>query len=761
MNKLIGLTVAAAGLMVVGESLAYAPAENPLMTVWGEKITPETAWTEYPRPNLVRENWQNLNGLWQYSINKREDGVPEEWQGEILVPFCVESALSGVKHLMETPEQLWYKRSFDAKFDSSKERLLLHFGAVDYRTQVFVNGIEVTDAPHTGGNQPFTIDITDAAVQGANELVVAVWDPTNSDGRFTQSMGKQHCKPGGCMYTRVSGIWQTVWTEVVPATYITGYKVVTDIDAGTVAVTVQAEGDLSNAKVSLKVKYGDKVVSSGKVKSWGKPVVLPVKDAQLWSPANPNLYGLEIKLEAPDSADDVVNGYFGMRKVEWRKDEKGVPRFYLNNEMCYMQGTLDQGWWPDGLLTPPSEAAMKYDIDLLKGVGFNMMRKHIKVEPLRYYYLCDKMGIMIWQDMVSGWGNQDERYAEYRKELKGMIDLLQTFPCIVMWVPYNESWGQPAAAKTNMTQNWVKRYDPTRLVDGPSGWNDYGVGDTRDMHRYPGPGMFDVMDNRVSVLGEFGGIGLSISGHLWRENSKNWGYVSDTTTEASFARYTALMRKLAKLAKNGLAASVYTQTTDVESEINGLVTYDRKHEKYNRVELKKLHDAVYTAAADTRIAVYKDILPTSQAAAAKWQYTTSQPADGWMKPEFNDSSWKSGEAGFGNEIIKRDAKDNAVVRTLWDSPKLWVRRTFDFSGDLSSVGEFALQCFYDEDAVVYLNGVEIAKLSGYNIKYEDIELDQAVFRRALKQGRNVLAVSVGNKVGGAYIDVGITTISYK
>jgi beta-galactosidase/beta-glucuronidase len=579
-----GFTVAAAvcagALSVLAE---YKPAAAPLMTAWGEKMTPETAWREYPRPQLVRDAWTNLNGLWDYAVTPKNAERPEAWQGQILVPFALESALSGVGRLLEPGELLWYRRTFQAQ-PHKGQRLLLNFGAVDFRTQVWVNGIEVTDVPHESGNLPFSVDVTKAVKSGDNELVLSVWDPSNEG---MQSVGKQQLKPGGCMYTRVSGIWQTAWLESVPETYVSGYKTVTDIDAGTVSVAVQAEGNLMAAQAEVEALRDGKVLAKGEVEAWDRPVTLKLKAPQLWSPATPNLYDLRITLTSA-SGKDVVKGYFGMRKIEWRADEKGVPRFYVNNQKTFLQGTLDQGWWPDGLLTPPSDEAMAFDISLLKGCGFNMMRKHIKIEPLRYYYLCDKLGIMVWQDMVSGWRDGEDRYALYRRELKGMVDLLQSVPSIVMWVPYNEGWGQPGKAKTNMTQTWVRRYDPTRLVNGPSGWTDHGVGDALDLHRYPGPDMLPVMPDRLSVLGEFGGIGLAIEDHTWAKG-RSWGYVSDKTTEESFARYTALLEKLAKLASYGLAASVYTQTSDVEIEINGLVTYDRKHVKYPPAELKKLH----------------------------------------------------------------------------------------------------------------------------------------------------------------------------
>ena len=737
---------------VMSAAAEYKPAAAPLMTVWGEKMTPESAWREYPRPHLVRDGWTNLNGLWEYAVTPKDGGCPAAWQGQILVPFALESALSGVGRLLEPSELLWYRRTFEAQ-PRKGQRLLLHFGAVDFRTQVWVNGVEVTDVPNESGNLPFTLDITGAAKAGENELVLAVWDPSNEG---FQSLGKQVLKPEGCMYTRVSGIWQTAWLESVPETYVAGYKVVTDIAEGTVAVTVQAEGELMKAVAEVEVLRDGNVLAKEAVAGWDRPVTLKLKNPLLWSPAEPNLYDLRITLKS-EAGTDVVKGYFGMRKIEWRADEKGVPRFYLNNKKVFLQGTLDQGWWPDGLLTPPSEEAMVFDINLLKSCGFNMMRKHIKVEPLRYYYLCDKLGILVWQDMVSGWKDSEDRYGQYRRELKGMMDLLQTFPSIVMWVPYNEGWGQPGKAKTNMTQAWVKRYDPTRLVNGPSGWTDHGVGDALDMHKYPGPDMFPVMPDRLSVLGEFGGIGLAVEGHTWAKGG-NWGYVSDKTVEESFSRYTALIDKLARLAARGLAASVYTQTSDVEIEINGLVTYDRKQVKYVPAELSKLHQKVYEAAQKTVQVTAQELLPTAKDKPQEWKYTFEKPADGWEKEAFDDSGWKSGEAGFGNERIKADQKE-AQVRTVWDTPAIWLRRTFDFNGKVPM--QVGLNIFYDEDATVYLNGVQIRALKGFNTKYASEEVDMQALSKALKQGRNVLAVSAVNAMGGAYIDLGLDSVTEK
>ena len=728
----------------------YKPAAVPLMTVWGEKMTPETAWQAYPRPQLVREGWANLNGLWQYAVTPKNGERPSDWQGQILVPFAIESSLSGVGRLLEPNELLWYRRTFEVR-PQQNGRVLLHFGAVDFRAQVWVNGIEVTDVPHECGNLPFTLDISHVAKPGENELVLSVWDPTTNG---QQSVGKQHLKPHGCRYTRVSGIWQTVWLESVPRTYVSGYRVTTDIDKGTVSVSVAAEGDLTVASTDIEVLRDGNVLAKGTVKARGVPVTLKLPEPALWSPEAPNLYDLRMTLKT-DSGTDQVKGYFGMRKIEWRKDENGTPRFFFNNRKIFLQGTLDQGWWPDGLLTPPSDEAMAFDIGLLKRCGFNMMRKHVKIEPLRYYYLCDTMGLLVWQDMVNGWGDGEDRYTLYRQELKGMLDLLQTIPSIVMWVPYNEGWGQPDKAKTNMTVDWIKRYDPSRLVNGPSGWKDHGVGDAYDMHKYPGPEMLPVMADRLSVLGEFGGIGLAVEGHLWARGG-SWGYVSDKTAEESYERYAGLISKLQRLASQGLAASVYTQTSDVEIEINGLVTYDRKRVKYLPEEINKLNQRVYLAVNRPVRVSCMECVPTSKERPQVWKYTFEKPVDGWEKELFDDSAWASGPAGFGNAKVKADHK-TAVVRTLWESPAIWLRRTFEFTGKIPS--QMMLDIFFDEDATVYLNGIKIKSFKGHNTDYTSEELDQDIVLKALRKGRNSLAVSAVNKRGGAYIDLGLAGVS--
>ena len=580
-----------------------ASPEWRMLTTWGECVTPKNAWRSYPRPQMVRDKWTNLNGEWDYAITSvtNTPGRPQKWYGKILVPFPLESALSGVGRLLEPDEFLWYTRKIvcDPK---PGERILLHFGGVDFRTMVFIGHNEVTDVPHEGGQNPFTLDITDYVKKGENDLTVCVWDPTEN---FINSRGKQSFSPRGCFYTRVSGIWQTVWMEVVPEKYIKSYKVMTDIDAGTVRFIF------------------DKVDGAGEVEV---TTDMP-RDFQCWSPEKPKLYGFTARY-----GRDAIRGYFAMRKIEKRKDHKGVLRFFLNNEPYFLMGTLDQGWWPDGLLTPPSEEAMAYDIQVLKDCGFNMLRKHIKVEPLQYYALCDKMGILVIQDLPSGSGSYADpmkadtvkRYWLQRTEMKEMIDLLRPFASVIMWCPYNEGWSQPGEFLTHSMLDFVKRYDSTRLVNGPSGcwdweggdllpkgwkWenrvqtkhkpqNECEAADTVDMHLYRGPKMYPVNERRISFLGEFGGLGHPVPGHLWREKRDgkgNWGYggIKDTSTREGLGKvYLSLMEELGDLAEKGLGGAVYTQTTDVEIEVNGILTYDRKVLKFDPAVLKKAHEDV-------------------------------------------------------------------------------------------------------------------------------------------------------------------------
>ena len=592
-----------------------------MMTAFGEKVTAENAWREYPRPQMVREGWTCLNGTWDHAIVSNDvDGIVRNVAaGKILVPFPIESALSGVGRLTAADEMIEYRRAFDAEPVAGR-RLILRFDGVDFRAQVFVNGVEA-GIPHEGAQTGFSYDVTDLVRKGSNDLLVRVWDPTEG---FVNSLGKQSLKPQGCFYTRVSGIWKSVWMESVPETWIERFNAIPDIDSSKVGFVFEVNGEEPRAEVEVEVKDSDgKVVARGKGRGGRRFEIAMPKGFRLWSPEEPTLYRFAAQCGA-----DSVKGYFAMRKFSKAKDKDGVLRFFLNNQPYFIIGTLDQGWWPDGLLTPPSEEAMEYDIATLKRCGYNMMRKHIKVEPLRYYALCDKLGLLVLQDMPSGDGTKlfdfahaNVAYGSVRREWKGIMDELMAVPSIVMWIPYNEQWTQPCDVLTADTLRWTREYDPShRLVNGPSGWRDFEGGDKShdakdrawtkfpaegepvscdsvDRHDYNfRPTMHATNPGRVSFLGEYGGIGCRVAGHLWTDNA--WGYGGtggDTNRVEAQQKYIDLSAHVAGLAKQGLGGAVYTQTTDVEAEINGIMTYDRKVLKFDPAAMKQAHDAIRAA----------------------------------------------------------------------------------------------------------------------------------------------------------------------
>ncbi len=592
-------------LALAGSALAWEPAPDSMLTEWGEKLAPDAVWKEYPRPAFERDQWTNLNGLWNYAISSKSIAeAPSDWQGEILVPFCVESALSGVKKRITPEDAIWYRRTFSSPASGENDRTLLHFEAVDHQSTVWINGTEV--GSHTGGNLPFSFDITDALKDGDNTLTVKVTDATDTEW---QLHGKQVSEPGGIWYTPVSGIWQTVWMETVPASSLESVKIVPAID-GTVTLDFETRGDAgTDIKVTALLDGKEVATTSGKP---ADTLTLKISDPKLWSPDSPTLYDLEITY-----GDDSVKSYVGLRETGVKADALGNLRFTLNGEFLFHWGTLDQGWWPDGLLTPPSDAAMKSDIEFLKAAGFNTIRKHIKIEPRRYYYHCDRLGMLMWQDQVSSGtgGNKfknsspkwprlapnppeatwpDDAHEQWMKELKGMVDSLHNHPCIVQWVPFNERWGQHRTVKVG---KWIVDYDPTRQINIASGGNFFPVGHIVDAHKYPHPGFpFQQgeggrFDGFVKVMGEFGGHGFPVPDHLWDPKKRNWGYGGLPKNKQEWIRrYKTSLTKLAELKDQGIAGGIYTQTTDVEGEINGLITYDRKVQKLPPQRLKKLLD---------------------------------------------------------------------------------------------------------------------------------------------------------------------------
>lgn len=577
------------------------PAATNLMTTWGAAVTPDNAWRDYPRPQMVRDHWTCLNGQWDYAItDAAATESPDEWAGKILVPFCLESKLGGVTRLLEPSEALWYRRTFDVAKAPGK-RLLLNFEAVDYQCEVWVNGRSV--GTHQGGNTAFSFDVTDAAVEGENTLLVRVEDDT--DGY--QLRGKQSLKPEGIWYTRVSGIWQTVWLEEVPATYLSDLTIATDAEADLIKVTPKIAGDAQG--MTFEIEVFDLGAAIAATAPEGGFAVAAVPNAVHWSPEEPKLYEFEARLrDAEGNVVDVVKSYAGIRSLGKTQDAAGHWRLTLDGKPLFHWGPLDQGWWPDGLLTPPSDAAMLYDIEFLKAAGFNMIRKHIKVEPRRYYDHCDRLGIRVWQDQVSGgpsppWTRMkphpedaewpDEQHEQFMAEFEQMVDQLENHPSIVMWQPFNEAWGQH---RTTQVGRWIAERDPSRAVNIASGGNFWPVGDVADHHSYPQPDFPSQVrfDEYVKVVGEFGGHGLPVEGHLWDPQARNWGY-GDLPKDAAElkTRYVDSLNRLNDLRKRGVAAGVYTQTTDVEGEVNGLMTYDRKVQKISAEELAELHRRLF------------------------------------------------------------------------------------------------------------------------------------------------------------------------
>ena len=587
-------------LALCGSTFAqWKPAGDKIKTSWGEQLDPKNVLPEYPRPIMERNDWKNLNGLWKYAITKKGDPTPAAYQGDILVPFAVESSLSGVGKMINEKEELWYQRTFDVPSAWRGKQILLHFGAVDWKAEVWVNDVKVGE--HTGGFTPFYFDITSVLNKGNNDLVVKVWDPSD---RGEQPRGKQIANPHGIWYTPVTGIWQTVWLEPVATQYITNLKTTPDIDNNSVKVEVAAN-TTSADKVEVKVFDGKNLVAKGAALN-GVPVELAMPaNAKLWSPDSPFLYNMEVTLYKDGKAIDQVKSYTAMRKYSIRKGQNGITRLQLNNKDYFQFGPLDQGWWPDGLYTAPTDEALVYDLKKTKDFGYNMVRKHVKVEPARWYTHCDQLGLIVWQDMPNGGPSpqwQARNYfngtevirsaaseANYRKEWREIIDCLYSYPSIAVWVPFNEAWGQ---FKTPEIVAWTKEYDPSRLVNPASGGNHYTCGDILDLHHYPGPNMFLYDPRRATVLGEYGGIGLVVEGNTWVNDKKNWGYVKFNTSDEVTNEYIKYGKHLLELIRKGFSAAVYTQTTDVEGEINGLMTYDRKVIKMNEAKVREINQQI-------------------------------------------------------------------------------------------------------------------------------------------------------------------------
>ena len=682
-------------------------------------------------------------GCGSTSLQPLGNAPPATYDGKILVPFPVESALSGVRRPLSAKERLWYRRTFKPPPLSGGQRLLLHFGGVDWETRVYLNGTFLGD--HRGGYDPFSFDVTENIKPvGENVLTIAVFDPTNAG---IQPDGKQNynrfAKPGGIAYTACSGIWQTVWLETVPATYIQGLKMTPDIDAGALRVVVTPAGSAVTGDVELVALDGNRPVARISGQS-GTELVLPIDKPRVWSPEDPFLYHLQVRL-----GRDAVTGYFGMRKISLGTDSKGIRRILLNGKFIFQSGPLDQGYWPDGIYTAPTDEALRWDIEEMKRLGFNMVRKHLKVEPARWYYWCDRLGLLVWQDMPCGDGgtavsakqdgvvNTPEAARNFENELQTMIEACRNYPSIVIWTVFNEGWGQYDVPRLT---KWVRGLDPSRLINSTSGWHDQGVGDIVDSHSYPGPVCPKLEPVRAAVLGEFGGLGLTIPGHTWVE-SIAWGYRSTSGPREFTRKYVELWRAVWHLKEEGLCAAVYTQLTDVETECNGLLTYDRRILKLDGQLASKAHRGQFGPA--TR---FVSVTPAGISKPGIWRYTLQEPAADWLKPGFNDSAWQEGTAGFGGATT-----NGLVVGTAWDTEDLWLRRQIVLAkADLRNL---ALRVSNETEVEIYLNGIVAVSSPARSEGYNELDISGEA-QRGLKAGLNEIAVHCHQKKGlGRYIDI--------
>lgn len=724
----------------------WAPKDPPMLTRWAKDIDPKLPHPEYPRPQMTRGEWLNLNGLWNHAVVAQGADRPAAWDGPILVPFAIESSLSGVKRIFQPNEVLYYQRIFDVPAGWAGKRIYLNFGAVDYRSEVYVNGSLV--GRHEGGYDPFRFDISGfLKPEGAQEVVVKVTDPTWTEG---QPRGKQTLSPAGIMYTPTSGIWQTVWLEPVAGGGIEDLKIVPDVKGSSVKVAVKLEGGV-DGEVNVEVKGGGKV--TGKA---GQLLTVPVANARLWTPETPHLYDMTVKVTRDGKTIDEVGSYFGMRSIEVG-EVAGVRRLLLNGQPYFMFGPLDQGFWPDGGYTAPTDAALCSDLEVTKQLGFNATRKHIKVEPARWYYHADRLGLLVWQDMPSAnsydappSGRPRIDKQAYETQLRAMVDNLENHPAIVMWVVFNESQGKHDNARL---VNIVRGLDPSRLVNEDSGFQDHGgayqgTGDLFDMHPYPAPRAFKAPAGKAFALGEYGGIGLKVGdNNPWQ--SKGWGYTTTQTPrelEDLYARYAGMLRKFRD--ENGLTSAIYTQITDVEIEINGLLTYDRKL-KVDPEWIAKANRFEWAGP------VYTEIVPSSREVAQDYHYVFEKPADGWMKPDVNVSGWKQGKGGFGTRMTPGIGQ----LGTVWNGSDVWLRRTVQLPAlSEKQLGQLVFNLYHDEDVEIYINGVLALKKPGFETGYATLPMaDEA--RKALKPGAaNVIAIHCRQVFGGQYIDFGIGTL---
>jgi len=712
------------------------PANAPLLTRWAIQVNPRDPHPEYPRPQMVRSAWMSLNGIWEWSDAPAGGAPPvgKELEGSILVPFPIESALSGV---MKNVDRLWYRRTVKIPARWHDQRVVLHFGAIDWESTVYVNGHLL--GIHRGGYDPFAFDITDALnPDGPQEIIIGVFDPTDEG---EQPRGKQVKKPGGIWYTPCTGIWQSVWMEPVPAAHILDVSL--NPDSRQLRLSVSCVGAIPGDQIEATVMDGRRrvVKVAGPVND---TLTAGIPSPRLWSPASPFLYDLRIRLIRAGKSLDQVTSYFGMRTVEVARDERGTPRIMLNGEPLFQVGPLDQGFWPDGLYAAPTDEALRNDIIITRKLGFSMARKHVKVEPERWYYWADRLGLLVWQDMPSGNNTTLVGRQQFESELTRMVATHHNHPSIIMWVVFNEGWGQYDTDRLSLL---VSRFDPTRLVNNASGWTDQGVGDVMDIHNYPPPKAPPVESRRAAVLGEFGGLGLAVPGHTWKKD--HWGYQGMTDRAQLTRQYAEFLRTVYQLKDvSGLCAAVYTQTTDVEVECNGLLTYDREIVKPDIAVIASANRGDFSILPPP--AITRVVLPTSFDEPQLWRYTTEAPPGRWMNPAYDDSTWRFGYGGFG-----KTRSAGGAVRTPWETQNLWLRRPVLLPGPGND--SLCLLLYHDDDAEVYINGIKALDAPGWTTEYRVYSI-AAEARASMKEGENLLAIHCLQKTGGQYVDAGIFSV---
>ncbi|MDR2955283.1 MAG: beta-galactosidase [Prevotella sp.] len=738
-----------------------------IMTPWAEQVDPKNVLPEYPRPQMVRDNWMNLNGIWDFT--KVEDmayNATQKYDEQILVPFAMESAISGImntNHMENRGKVFAYRKKFSIPNNMKKEDILLHFGAVDWKCEVYINGKSV--GHHTGGFDPFYFNITEAidTKKKEQEISVFVQDYQEFGG---QPHGKQKINEKVIWYTPVTGIWQTVWIESVPKTHIDRLAIRPNIDNKTINITVQPQNVTANTKATITIFDGQQQVAVAKNVEMGKETSIKLSDMKLWSPESPFLYDFKVELTEKGKVVDKVDSYFGMRKISVDYFN-GHPTMFLNNKHYFHYGPLDQGYWPDGIYTAPTDEALKFDLEKTKEFGMNMSRKHIKVEPARWYYHCDKMGVLVWQDIPNpGFGENGKLMGDgrdlrenFHDEMVRIMKSLENYPSIVLWTVYNESWGQPDEATSKRSVDIARETDNTRLISIASGWNDHEYGDIKDTHWYPQPNMLpNPVNKRASVCGEYGGITLLIDGHRWIGGS-DMKYTQVYSPEELKNKFVDFTNQILGLQANGLCAAVYTQITDVEDEENGLITYDRKVVKMDDKQVAEVRAAIQRNISHTSTA----LLPTSQAGnkVNKWRYQISEwPISGfsWKNPSFDDSEWSEGDAGFGNGGLQ-----GASMNTKWEGRStIYLRKWYDFA-DLKAedTNKLQMQVFHDEDCDIFINGTLAASLKGFTNRYAIVEISDEA-RAGIKVGEpNLIAVSCKNTTGNQFIDLGFSLVGVR